>query len=245
MSNKIAILTITYNEDWILESCIKNWEGKVHKHLVLHSDKPWHGTELPHDNSQSICEKYPHVEFVRLNWRSEQEQRNWGLAKLYDYDYVFIVDSDELYTTEDQFKILDRVGQVHKFEDNNYCYRIDNIITFFKRPDYILDPPDSHHPLFAVNPKKILFKEHRIPNSSFQIPIDVKLYHATYLRPDIRLFTKLGQFEHYDQIKKNWFTEKWLKWTPEMDDLRSYGHEKSKAVKYDTPQEILNLLNML
>lgn len=240
---KIAIATLCFNEDWIIRACIENWKGKVFKHVVFHSDKPWHGIDLPHDKTQSICEEYDHVEFIRMKWRSEHEQRNWALAYLADYDYVLFVDADELYTLEDQMKILENVGKEERFQDNNWCYRVPEIVTFFKTPNYVLDPPDKHQPILAVNPKKILITEHRQPDTSFQIPLEgVKMYHATYLRPDDRLFAKLTQFEHYDQVKKNWFVEKWKNWTPEMEDVRSYGKEKSKAVPYECPQEIVDLL---
>ena len=241
-SKKIAVCTISYREDWAIESVIKNWEGKCYKHLILESSQPWHGIALRPDKTQEVCAKYAHVEFVTMPWKSEAEQRNWGLARLWDYDYVLTVDSDELYTESDQFKILERIGQEVDFEDNRYCYRVPTVNTYFKTPEYRLDPRDTHEPLIACDPKHILFTEARIPNSQFQIPIDVILHHISYLRPDKRLFYKLGQFEHFNQIKPNWFEEKWKTWTPEMENVRAFGHEDSKAIIDPLPDELKKLL---
>jgi len=239
---RIAVLTITYREQEFIESVIKNWEGKVYTHLILESSKPWHGQELPEDKTKEICKKYPHVQFVSLAWPSETAQRNWGLGYLYDYDYVLIVDSDELYTEEDQTKILSSIGNEEKFQDNTWCYRTPKVVTYFKTPEYVLDPPDTHEPVIAVNPKKVTFIDARIVDTQYIIPIDVSMHHLTYLRNDLRLYHKLQQFEHFDQVKKDWFMEKWRKWTPEMEDVRAYGGEKSKAIKRPLPDELKNLL---
>ena len=65
-----AILTLSYREGDIIESVIKNWQGLVRRHLVLESRTPWHGAELHQDQTKEICDKYPHVEYVSLDWKS-------------------------------------------------------------------------------------------------------------------------------------------------------------------------------
>jgi len=240
---KIAVITISYREAPLLKAVLKNWQGKVYKHLVLESKKPWHGQELPEDGSKQLVESFPNTEYISMHWASEAIQRNWGLAYLYDYDYVLMVDADELYTTEDQIKILDRLGKKMPFEDNQWCYRIPLIKTYFKTTEYALSPPDRHEPVIAVDPKKVLFTETRQVTTTHQIPINgTTMHHLTYLRGDLRLYHKLRQFEHCDMVKTQWFEEKWLKWTPEMEDVRCYGHEQSKAVLDPMPQELKDLL---
>lgn len=239
---KVAVLTITYREDKFINAVLKNWQGKVHQHLILEGKRPWHGQELPEDRTQEITRAYPHAKYISLDWRSEAIQRNWGLGYLYGYDYVLIVDADELYTEADQLKILSSIGKVERFQDNTWCYRVPRVETYFKTPDYALDVKDTHEPIVAVNPKKVVFTEHRQVSTDYQIPIDVTMHHLTYLRDDIRLFHKIHQFEHYDRIKDNWYEEKWKNWTPETEDVRSYGQEKSKAVRCPLPDELRALL---
>jgi glycosyltransferase involved in cell wall biosynthesis len=243
---KIAVLTICFNEEETIGQVINNWDGLVYKHLVLHSDKPWHGLDLPPDRTEEIVRSFRHTEFIRLPWKSEHDQRNWGLAYLYEYDYVLIVDADEFYTKADQEIILSRIGQKNAFEDNQWCYRIPLIETYFKSLDYRLDPPDGHQPVIAVDPKKIVFIDCRIPSTPYQIPIDgVTMHHATYLRNEKRLRSKLTQFEHHDQVKRNWMDEVYTKWSPEMEDVRAYGSEKSKAILNPAPQEIKDLISTI
>lgn len=238
-----AVLTISYREGDIIESVIKNWQGLVRRHLILESKTPWHGKELPQDSTREICEKYSHVEYVSLDWKSEAIQRNWGLGRLVDYDYVIIVDADELYTKEDQTKILDEIGLVRDFQDNQNCYRASNVKTYFKTPDHALSPRDSHEPAIALNPRAVTFSEVRIPSTTYQIPINVTCHHISYLRSDQRLKDKLTQFEHFNIVKPNWYEDVWLKWTPSTPDVRAYGRENSKAIYDPMPEELRNLLN--
>ena len=238
---KIGILTICYNEQDTIEAVIKNWDNKVYKHLILHSDKPWHGIEQPRDNTEEIVSKYQNTEFIRMNWRSEHEQRNWGLAYLYDYDYVLIVDADELYTEKEQGIILNRLGKENRFEDNNYCYRIKNVNTYYKSLNEILDPPDTHEPVIAVNPKKILFTEARVPNTDYQIPIDVTMHHLTYCKSNDKMRNKFNQFEHCSDVKNNWFSDVWM--SDSKNNVRAYGKENSKCVNSPAPDEIKRLID--
>ncbi len=243
---KVAVLTICYNEEQFIGSVIKNWEGKISRHLVLLSSKPWHGLELPKDKTRAIAIRRG-ADVMELPWPSEAAQRNWGLGALSTYDYVLMVDADELYEEADQFKILEALGTNAGTwrVDNKNAYRIDDVVTYFKVPEYKLDPPDTHHPLIAVNPKLVTIKEHRIPSQDFMIPIpDVKMHHVSYLREDLRLYHKFRQFEHHEAVHRGWFANKWQVWTPEMDDVRAYGQEKSKAVPAIMPQEIRTLLEI-
>ena len=240
---KVAVLTITYRESDLIESVIKNWNGKVAKHLIIETKEPWQGPELPWDTTREICEKYPHVEYVTFTkFRDEAEQRNWGLGKLYDYDYVLIVDADELYTAKDQETILNSIGVEERFVDNTWAYRASCVKTYFKTPEYVLDPPDTHEPVVAINPKKVLFNDCRIPDTQYQIPLDITMHHLSYLRSDTRIFTKIKQFMHYDQIKKDWYANVWQKWQHGMSDVRAFGHEKSTTVKDPMPSELLDLV---
>lgn len=242
---RISVLTICYREEQLIESVLKNWQGKVFKHLVLETSKPWHGQELPKDRTEEICRKYPGVEYISLPWSSESNQRNWGLGYLYDCDYVLIVDADELYTEADQFKILESVGDKsfnNGLYDNLWCYRVPGVKTYFKTPEYALTPHDTHQPILAVDPKKVSFTEHRQVTTSHQIQVSVTMHHLSYLRSDLRLYHKFKQFEHFNEVKEDWFNKTWKSWTPDMEDVKAYGQDNQKAVKDPMPEELKLLL---
>jgi hypothetical protein len=237
---KIAVLTVTYREGDLIQSVIENWKGHIRKHLVIEAKEPWQGLELPEDDTRKTCESYDHVEYVRFNkFNNETEQRNWGLGRLYDYDYVLIVDADEIYTAEDKYTILSSLGKNGRYENLN-CYRANKVCTYFKTPYYKLDPPDTHKPVIAVNPKKVIFSEHRVPDTQCQIPLDVTLHHLSYLRSNERMFHKIQQFMHFDLVKEGWFKNVWMNWNDKMENVRAYGEEKSKAVPAKPPQEVLD-----
>ncbi len=242
---KVAALTLAYQEENFIGSVIRNWKGKVSDHIVLVSSKPWHGIELPKDKTEAIARRLG-AQVMSLPWPSETAQRNWGLGSLSGYDYVLIVDADELYEEADQLKILEALGtNAGEWRvDNKNAYRVDNVVTYFKTANFKLDPPDSHFPLIAVNPQAVTFKEHRIPSQDYQLPIPVKMHHVTYLREDLRLYHKFRQFEHHEQVHRGWFENKWKTWTPDMEDVRAYGGLSSKAVPCVMPDEIKELLRL-
>lgn len=234
---KIAILTIAYNEQDTIGAVMEQW--KDYKHLILHSERAWHGESQPKDETEDIVKRFPNAEFIKMDWKREHEQRNWGLAYLYDYDYVLIVDADEVYTKEDIKRILDNIGKQENYYDNINCYRIKGVITYYKTLDYIIEPPDTHQPVIAVNPKKILFTEARMPNTDYQVQIDAKIHHLSYCKSDEKMKNKFQQFEHFRDVRENWYNEVWK--TDKNENVRAYGNGNSKLVRCPAPEEIKKL----
>lgn len=235
---KLAALTIIYNEEDFVVPVIENWKGIVEKHLFLHSEKPWHGNEMARDNSEDIIKRYGHTQFIRNSWKHEHDQRNYGIGLLSDYDYVVIVDTDEFYTKEDQRKIVDTI----KGNKSDSVFRANSVRTYFKTLDYTLDPPDTHKPIIVVDPKKTSFFEHRCCVTEIQPVIDVVMHHLSYCRDRDRLRAKLDNFEHWASVKPFWIEEVYDKWHDGMEDVRAYGHEKSKAIRNPAPDELKHLI---
>ena len=158
--SKIAVCSIAHNEEEIIGACVKNWKGKVDKHLVLISSRPWNNEVMESDKTVEIA-KREGAEVIVGFWNSEPEMRNWGLARLYDYDYVLIVDPDELYTEEDQKRIITRLNDpfdyINRVMKPLACFRVEKMLTYWKTTDYIFDPPDAHKPFIAVDPKQVRF----------------------------------------------------------------------------------------
>lgn len=240
---KVGVLTLAYNEEQFIGAVLENWRGKVSRHVVLLSSKPWHGVELPRDKSAEICKHYG-VEVISLPWPSETAQRNWGLGYLSDCDYVLQVDADELYEEKDQLTLLSALGTKagEDFVDNTNCYRTSGMITYFKTPDYVLDPPDGHWPVVAINPLKATFMDCRVPSQDYQLVLPITMHHVSYLRNDLRLWHKMQQFEHYNQVRPSWFSDVWQKWEPGMANVRSYGVETSTTKLQPMPDEIRGLI---
>lgn len=251
---KIAVATICYNEAEYIGACIDNWKGLVDKHLVLVTNKPWNGSPVGDDGCDGIARKRG-AEVIIGEWKTEAEQRNFGLARLYDYDYVLIIDADEFYTKEDQQKILSALNNPI---DKSYsetkripAFTCTKMVTYWKNSDYIFDPPDKHKPYIAVDPKQVRCYEHRqfkYLNGvglylDYVKPIDVSCHHMSWAKSDDKVKEKLESFSHADIIKPGWYYEVWLKWKPnDTESIRPYGSEESKAIYKPAPEEIKMLI---
>lgn len=242
---KIAVLTVAYREEEYIERCIKQWQGLVSKHLVLVSTHPWNGVNLGFDKTSEIAREMG-AEVIERYWETEGFQRDWGLAILRDYDYVIINDPDEFYTLEDRKKIISYLG-TGEYTD---AYRVENMITYWKTPEYIFDPMDKHKPLVAVNPKTVHFYEHRqtqpfdksYPFQQFIITIPVTCHHFSWIHSDEKVKEKIQSYSHTDNIPLNWYEDVWEKWTPDSNlIIRPYG-EKSVAKYSPAPKEIYDSL---
>ena len=235
---KIAVLTIAYNESQWIGACIKQFKEFGFHHLVLVSALPWNGEPVEDDGTANNA-RNSGAETIVQYWVSEAEQRNWGLARLYDYDYVLIVDADELYTNAD-------ISRIKNTLYNEACYRVSKMVTYWKTPKYVFDPPDKHKPIIAVNPKVIKFSEHRMvrhvnekPMWQLQPFIDVTLHHMSWVKSDKKVEEKIQSFSHADQIRSEWYEKVWKEWLPGSQMLiRPYGHEKSRAKHQEAPEEI-------
>lgn len=254
MVKKIAVCTICFNEEDIIRACIKNWKGLVDKHLVLVSSIAWDGEERENDNTSDIA-KQEGAEVIVGYWENEEVMRNWGLARLYDYDYVLIVDPDELYTKEDQQKILKRLNDsydyVNKVMKPMPAFRAERMITYWKSTDYVFDPPDKHQPFIAVDPKKVRFWDKRELMGITREPIKIEyselisiiIYHLSWVKSDKKVKEKIDTYSHSKDIIPSWFEEVWIKWNKEsLINIRPYG-EKSIAKYQPAPDEICELLN--
>lgn len=247
---KYAIATIAYNESEIIEACIRNWKGLVDKHLILVSSKPWNGKAVPNDGTAEIA-KRAGAEVVVGDWDTEAQQRNEGLAILHDYDYVLIVDPDELYTKKTQkaiFEALDNPMDPNWRTDKKIpSFRIQHIRTYWKSPKYVLAPEDRHKPVIAVDPKQLFCHEHRQFGGDYVPLIPGTCHHFSWVKSDEKVKEKIQSYSHSSAIVLNWYEDIWLKWRPGCDfQVKPYFTEKDKAtaIYSPAPKEILELLSV-
>lgn len=245
---KYAVATIAYNEAEIIGACIRNWKGLVDKHLVLVSSKPWNGKSYPDDGTADIARKLG-AEVVVGDWTTEAFQRNEGLAILYDYDYVLIVDPDELYEKETQQNILKALNKPidisWRSDKHLQAFRIEHIKTYWKTTDYTVDPEDHHKPIVAVDPKQLICHEHRQFGADYVPIIKGTCHHVSWVKSDEKVKEKIQSYSHADAIEKEWYQNVWKEWKPGSGlQVKPYFTEKDKAIATysPAPQEILDLL---
>lgn len=222
---KIGILTVAYREERFIKDCIRQFRG-VGKHLCLISDTPWHGEKEPMDKTPEIAENEG-AEVIISDWVSEAKQRNWGVERLKDYDWILIVDADERYdktSIDNLLKFLE--------EAELPAYGIGRLKTYWKTTDYVIDPEESGGLIVAIRPT-VRFTDKRCIDSQWDfLPKNIIMHHYSYVRTDNEIKRKLSTFEHACEIIPNWYNNIWLKWTPEMENLHPVNPSSfRKAVK--------------
>jgi len=247
MEKKIAIITQAYKEEELITACIEQFKPFGLRHLVLVSAKPWNGRTPRGEDFTATLAKRAGAEVHIQYWKNEVEQRNWGLAYLYDYDYVLIIDSDEFFTQRDIQKMIDVLNNT-----DEPCYRSPKIKTYWKTPEYQFSPGDKHEPIIAVNPKKCKFYDCRqlakiddnVPEM-YQPIMPIQMHHFSWVRNDERVDEKIEIFNDIVDIKTYWYKNIWKGWdnNKDMENIRPYGIEKSKIIKESAPLEIIQLYN--
>lgn len=223
---KFGVLTITYRDGRFIEDCIKQFEGLVDKHLFLVCDAPWHNEKEPMDDTIDILERYG-KEFVVSDWDSEAQMRNYGVSQLRNMDWILTVDADERYSEESIILLKDFLETAPL-----PAYGIGTIYTYWKQPNIRIEPKESGGLIVATKPR-VVFTDKRCIDSQWDfLPPEIIMDHLSYVRTDEEMLRKIKTFEHQHEIIPNWYEEKWLKWTPEMENLHPVNPSSFKKAIY-------------
>lgn len=252
---KIAVCTIAFNESEYIQACIRQFKPFGFHHLVLVSSKAWSGIPQEYDGTVELARKEGAEVIVRY-WKTEEEQRNWGLAYLYDYDFVLVVDPDEFYTLEDRNKIVKILQDPYDHQNRTNSiiptWSPREMVTYWKTSDYIFSPGDQHRPCIAIDPKQGQFLQHRCPQpvsgeTPFLEPVgrmNITLHHLSWVHSDKKAKEKIASYSHTNEIDDFWYEQVWQAWTPGSPMLvRPYGQEKSIASFAPLPEEIKQLIS--
>ena len=220
-----AVCIVAYNEENYIKKAIKQFSGLVDKVLVMLSQVPWGGVPEEPDRTYDIAESLG-AEVITGFWKTEADQRNEGQQRLKDYDWILIVDVDEFYAKEDIKKLL-KFLETAKAQ----AYGITNLEVYWKTPQCVIRPQSRGGLIIAVK-SGIRFLDKRNVGSGWEwLPKDITLHHWSYVRTDEEMLKKITTFEHRDEIVLNWYQEKWLGWTSEMENLHPVNPvEFKKAV---------------
>lgn len=226
---KLAACTIAYNEERFIERCVRQFEGVVDTHLVMLSQKPWHGETQEPDKSEEIARQAGAM-VVKGVWDSESSQRNAGQALLYSYDWILIADADEFYTRED-LNILCDVIESLEID----AYASGRLITYWKDESTRIEPIERGG-IVLVKPTVRFSHARGVTCAWDYLPDYITMHHYSYVRTNEEMKKKLSSFEHQHEIVPGWFENVWQAWTPEMTNLHPV-HPKNwhKAVPCKSP----------
>lgn len=238
---KVGACIVVYNEKDMLQACLKQFPEWVDEILVLVSIKPWYGMGANDPGRTRLVLqniKDNRLKWIELNWRTEHDQRNFGLARLFEKDWVLIVDADEFYTPEDWSKIENKLKNP---PEGTFAFCADRVTTYWKTPQYKLSPGDRHKPIIAVDPKKTVFFDKRETVEMLRGMIGIEMHHFSWVKADDEVWAKVHNWSHAKDFDvKTWYNKVWLKWDESMKNIHPYCSEVSTAVKTDPPEDIMD-----
>lgn len=232
MSGKVAVLTVAFQEEKLIEHCIKQFKPFNLYHLVITNNISWRGG-LVNDNTAELARKHGADLVVEGDWPNQEQQTNYALNLLQDYEWVIICDADERYHPDDLPKILEML------QDAQGDILKSNMIVYWKTKDYQIIPDQTDYPTIAVR-SSIRFAHARetfAPIVSWTI---YPMYHLSYVRTDEEMQKKIATFHHADEFDiMNWYNNVWLPWEPASTNLHPVHPEQFKqAVFNPLPKEI-------
>ena len=241
----LGLILLAYNEERYIVPALRQWEEhpEVVKKLVLISERPWNGSVEPRDRTAELARQMGATVIIG-DWKTEEDQRNFGLKEMMDCEFVFTLDPDEFLTKRDREKLIAAMllpkvmGNGHDATPS--VYRAEKMVTFWKDIYHVFSPADEHQPVIAVDPGRVRFTEHRNAHVHQQPIIDVILWHLSWVRTDDEVKRKIESYSHAKAIPSWWFKDVWL--AGRKKNVRPYGSGYSDIVECQLPMEILYLL---
>ena len=237
MSSRIGVITNAFQEEKLIEGCIKQFQGTGFKHVVLIPLESWNGGyELGPDQTGFIASNLGAYIFYG-RWQSASDQLNFGLKELKDCDWVIICDADERYKKIDLINMVDYLETVQHDVVKTSDWEV-----YWKDSDHVLLPHQTDYPTIAVRPH-VRFQNIRDTGLPFSF-IPVTMYHFSYMRSDEEMLKKISTFDAAKQFQvQKWYNDIWLKWTPEMTHLHPVNPRQfERALWNPAPKEIKELL---
>lgn len=243
---KIAVQTIAFNEEQFIGPCIEQFQGLVDEHFVLLSEAPRYALkdqEWKKDRTEEIANSLG-ATVVKGIWAKEQDQRNEGLLRAKNYDWVLIVDADEFYTQEDFRTILKFLEDCNDPESDSppaNVFQLDHIDWYWKDLNHKLKTSFKVMVPIAMNPNGTYFSHMRDVLDTVNPVIPVTMHHMSLLRKNLRekyLRTHYGLSEEWLAKYNDWDEGNLVDGLPLPYDKKGDEH----VVVESAPQEIINLL---
>lgn len=234
--SKVAAVYVVYEDSGYLEESVRRVYYAVDKILFLLNFNPWNGSP----NDSGLVETYKSVlmmydplkkiEVISRSWKTEEEQRNFGLKHLSknDIDWCFIIDDDEMYNFHDLKLQIDRVKS-----DSHSVYLSPHQV-YWKTRNWAIGNLVEALPSFTRTNGSARFDKARAmiveANHTWHTFRSDELicHHLSYVRSDEKMLRKIRTFSHADDIKDVWYDKVWMKWFPEMENIHP-NQENTKS----------------
>ncbi len=215
--NWVALYKTLTGGEWIKNS-IQSVYDQVGALVFVHSNTAWGGGKVYNDCIWNVgAYKYEHdrcdkIHEIADNFKTQEQQYERGfeyIKKKFDNPFILVIDSDEIWDSDNLAKLKARVIQ-----DDKYASYSCRMHTYIKSPFYRIDPPEPCHPIVVLDSKKVNRHEGIRwngvkPSICFE---DVYMHHFTYVRDNsTKIKEKLvyvvtgdkGKY-HTDWVDKYW-----------------------------------------
>ena len=177
--------------------------------------------DVEDEETKAIFKKYG-IEILWCEERKEDVRRNKGIEHL-GTDYVFIVDSDEIWDVDDLKKLIS-MAQERPYVD---CWG-SRIHQYWKSTEWRIDPMDPFIPVVLVK-NYIRFYDCRLCDSSNMVDSGLIFHNMGWARSDDTIKRKIAHYNHPSMrnlhpMRPNWYEEVWCKWTPENSETMTGLH---------------------
>ena len=254
---KIATHILFFNQDkWILKN-IEMIGPYVDKIYIGWSEFPWsynpNAKGLFKNNSNIDILKqssfFNKIEVIKGNWNLDEDERNSCLERARNdgMEYLFIIDADEFYNSDDIEKMITEIKNSPDYE-----YYLTPWITYWKDFNHlIIDSAGDYingYPEVCINLKySNKFIRCRKPSGTSIKKLSSVCNHVSYVLTDDECWSKINTWGHAHQFNRNlWFSEKWIKWNESTINLHPITPQAwYKAIKRPEIVKLPLILNDL
>ena len=249
---KVAFAMIVFNGEMFLKQVLESIYPFANQIVISEGTvKYWadKGFKTSTDNTNKILAEFPDPEnkitVVHGTYNEKTE-----LCRAYmphirqDTDYLWTIDSDEVFKTEDIIKVIqllknEKPGSIG-FQSNTFFGGFNHILTGFERDHSfkrILKYVDGC--TYVDHRPPTLSSEHGVAISGRQLfdKTGVEMYHYSYVSPK-QVFEKIQYYK--ESLSKNncidnYFNEIWLPWVRGNDEIKQQIETKWKGVHEFVP----------
>lgn len=237
---KIVVVMIVFNGDFVLEQALEQVYPHVSQILISEGCvKYWidRGYTTSTDNTNDILNSFPDpankIQIVHGIYKEKTEQANAVMHLVNDdTDYIWVIDSDECYKTEDIINLKDYLEEIQPdsvaIRSCTFFGGFDNYLTGFEQL------PNNFRRIFKYE-KGAVWAEHRPPKLTCERSdpkhvdgdwlfdfLNIQMYHYSYVSPDM-VYQKMQYYAgsvNPKNIIPNYFENVWLPWVTGDDDER-------------------------
>lgn len=260
--DKVAAFVSTYDEGPYLKSVLKFLSPRVGRVYVVESESTFYGAQKPEGERRTkrivdevTSEGVNNIVYRVLEGKEhpspdikEAHERNQALEMIErdGFEWVWIVDSDELYTEAGADALWKWFLKVAKDNPDVLGAKC-SWYTYWRSVHWRIDPPEPFRPNVIIRSScRIASSRHLLPHQQKKI-VDVSetlcmVHHYSWAHTPEHVRRKISTWTHAHQVEPGWFENVFMAWQPgsDMHDLHPVEPSAYKrVVKADRIPEAL------